>query len=81
MRNLIFEIILNTTITKIIGEDELESEPEPIVINIDLSWGDMLFDYIIDSNSTWNSKTHKYDVTENGRWVVRNDNGNLISEE
>ena len=53
-------------------------KPEPEVINVDLSWGDMLFDYVVDSDSTWNSKTHKYDVKKSAKWKVRNDNGNLI---
>ena len=53
-------------------------ESEPVVISVDLSWGDMLFDYIVESNSTWNAKTHNYDVKKKGKWVVRNDNGNLI---
>ena len=53
-------------------------EPEPVVISVDLSWGDMLFDYVVESHSTWNSKKHNYDVKKNGKWVVRNDNGNVI---
>ena len=56
------------------------TEEVPTVYEVTVNWGNMQFDYNVDTLKTWNTKTHSYETkaTSEGKWEVHSKDANLI---